>query len=165
MWDLIDWTLKFASHYCTKCCRWWTHEKICCAQCCRSRTRFYCCNIARNIARNKFWGGYTMQFSHCVQYCAQYCTVYPDLYRACHVLATCKSGHVSRFPCHVQVCHVSLATSKFSHTISFLTKRHAPSIPLWFIRVQCHDFDWHEHRLVEKLQRTFHRLEDVEFEL
>ena len=75
MWDLIGWTLKFASRCCTKSCRWWIHEEICCAQCCRSRTRFYCCNIARN----KFWGGYTMQFSHCAQYCAQYCTVYPDL--------------------------------------------------------------------------------------
>ena len=72
MWVSIGWTLKFASRNCTKCCRWWIHEEICCAQCCRSRTRFYCCNIARN----KFWGGYTTQFSHC----AQCCTVYPGLY-------------------------------------------------------------------------------------
>ena len=85
MWDLIGWTLKFASHYCTKCCRWWIHEEICCAQCCRSRTRFYCCNIARN----KFWGGYTMQFSHCAQYCAQYCTVYPDLKARIHGATLC----------------------------------------------------------------------------
>ena len=57
-----------------------TMPEICCAQCCRSRAKFYCCNIARNIVRNNFRGGHTMQFSHCTQYCAQCCTVCPGLY-------------------------------------------------------------------------------------
>ena len=93
------WLAEFASHYCTKCCRWWIHEEICCAQCCRSRTRFYCCNIARNIARNKFWGGYTMQFSHCAQHCAQYCTVYPDLNTDFTITAEIRARSLANFYC------------------------------------------------------------------
>ena len=71
-----------------KCCRWWIHEEICCVQCCRSRTRFYCCNIARNI-HDAIQDGYTMQFSHCAQYCEQYCTVYPDLKARIHGATLC----------------------------------------------------------------------------
>ena len=128
MWDLIGWTLKFASHYCTTCCRWWIHGEICCAQCCRSRTRFYCCNIARNIARNKFWGGYTMQFSHC----AQYCTVYPDLnnltvclcadsiwHRGESELLNCLWSAVWTAKCIDYLITLYIVSSILSHLISF----------------------------------------------
>lgn len=47
-----SWTLKFASHYSTKCCRWCIHKEICCAQCCRNRTKFYCCNNAHYCSQN-----------------------------------------------------------------------------------------------------------------
>ena len=45
----------------------------CCVKCCRSRTRFYSCHIACNIARNNCKGGHTVQFNDCAQYCSQCC--------------------------------------------------------------------------------------------
>ena len=47
-----SWTLKFTSHYSTKCCRWCVNKEICCMQCCRSRTKFYCCNNAHYCSQN-----------------------------------------------------------------------------------------------------------------
>ena len=47
MWDLICWTMKFVSHYCAKCCRWWDTRRNLLRAICRGRTRFYGCNIAR----------------------------------------------------------------------------------------------------------------------
>ena len=41
----------------------------CCVKCCRSRTHFYPCHIACNIALNNCIGGHTAQLSDCVQYC------------------------------------------------------------------------------------------------
>ena len=71
---------------------------------------------------------------------------------------------VTSKPCvNLVTRHILLATQWVS-----LTTRHVARIPPWFSHVQCHDFDWHEHRLIEKLQRTLfyiHRFKDVEFEL
>ena len=44
------------SQVCTKCCRWWIHKEICCAQCCRRRTKFYWCNIACDVSGKKYLG-------------------------------------------------------------------------------------------------------------
>ena len=48
-----SWTLKFLSDYSTKCCRWCIHKEICWAQCCRSRTKFYCCNNAHYCSQKR----------------------------------------------------------------------------------------------------------------
>ena len=37
----------------TKCCRWCIHKEICWAQCCRSRTKFYCCNNAHYCSQKR----------------------------------------------------------------------------------------------------------------
>lgn len=41
-WNLI--------HYCMQCYRLWIHKEICCMQCCKSRKKFYCCNIVAKMA-------------------------------------------------------------------------------------------------------------------
>ena len=63
------------------------------------------CNIARNIARNNFRGGHTMQFSHC----AQYCTAYPDLK---HVVSRDSERDVQPRPREVRVDLRSLRSKK-----------------------------------------------------
>ena len=69
-----------ASRSCTQCCRWWTHGET----------------VARNVARNNFKGGQTVQLSRCAQFCAQCCTVYPGRNSAFKVKST-KCGPVIAF--------------------------------------------------------------------
>ena len=67
-----------------------------CAQCCRSRSKFYFCNISRNNC--------TVCPPHCTQCCTQCCIVCPVLY-SCASLVLVQYHHSDAVSCLRLVCN------------------------------------------------------------
>ena len=76
-----DATLRatFASRSCTQCCRRWTHGETVARDVAEIEADFTSATVARNVARNNFNGGHTMQLPSCARCCGQCCIVCPRL--------------------------------------------------------------------------------------